>query len=64
MNLTKAQVEALIKEAVGQSFPNFVADGILFKVSTQTDMRHEISGASFEGVDIVLKPSRHNPYDR
>jgi hypothetical protein len=56
VNLTKAQIEALIKQEVGRSFPNFSADEISFKVSTQTDMRHEISGTTFEGVDIVLKP--------
>lgn len=55
VNLTKAQIEELIRQEVGRSFPNFVADGISFKVSTQTDMRHEISGTTFEGVDIVLK---------
>jgi hypothetical protein len=56
VNLTKAQIEALIKQEVGRSFPNFAADVISFKVSTQTDVRHEISGTTFEGVDIVLKP--------
>jgi len=56
VNLTKAQVEAMITQAVRDSFPNFVADKISFKVSTQTDMRHEVSGTTFEGVDIVLKP--------
>ncbi len=57
LNLTKAQVEAMLKQAVRDSFPSFVADKISFNVSTQTDMRHEISGTTFEGVDIVLKPS-------
>jgi hypothetical protein len=38
VNLTKAQIEALIKQEVGRSFPNFSADEISFKVSTQTDM--------------------------
>jgi hypothetical protein len=56
LNLTRAQIEALIKQEVGRSFPNFAADVISFKVSTQTDVRHEISGTTFEGVDIVLKP--------
>lgn len=57
VNLTKAQVEALIEQAVEQSFPNFVADTISFKVSTQTDNRHEVCGTTFEGVNVVLKPS-------
>jgi hypothetical protein len=57
VNLTKAQVEAMIAQAVRDSFPNFVADQISFNVSTQTDMRHEVSGTTFDGVDIVLKPS-------
>jgi hypothetical protein len=57
VNLTKAQVEAMITQAVRESFPNFIADKISFKVSAQTDMRHEVSGTTFEGVDIVLKPS-------
>jgi hypothetical protein len=64
VNLTKAQIEALIRQEVGRSFPNFAADVISFKVSTQTDMRHEISGTTFEGVDIVLKPSHLTPWDR
>jgi hypothetical protein len=64
VNLTKAQIEALIKQEVGRSFPNFAADVISFKVSTQTDMRHEISGTTFEGVDIVLKTSHLTPWDR
>ena len=63
MNLTKAQIEALIKQEVSRSFPNFVADTLSFKVSTQTDMRNEISGTTFEGVDVVLKPlsTAHTP---
>jgi hypothetical protein len=62
VNLTKAQVEAMITQAVRASFPNFVADKISFNVSTQTDMRHQVSGTTFEGVDIVLKPSEtRNP---
>jgi hypothetical protein len=64
VNLTKAQVEAMIRQEVGKSFPNFVADGISFKVSTQTDIRHEISGSTFEGVDIVLKPSNLSNWER
>jgi len=57
VNLTKAQVEAMITQAVRDSFPNFVADKISFNVTKQTDMGHEVSGTTFEGVDIVLKPS-------
>jgi hypothetical protein len=64
VNLTKAQIEALINQEVLRSFPNFVADSISFKVSTQTDMRREISGTTFEGVDLVLKPSNLTPWDR
>ena len=64
VNLTKAQVEAMITQAVRESFPNFTADEISFKVSTQTDMRNEISGSTFEGVDIVLKPSNLSNWDR
>ena len=56
VNLSKDQVEAIIRQEIGRSFPNFVAEGISFKVSTQTDMQHEVSGPIFEGVDIVLKP--------
>jgi hypothetical protein len=56
VNLTKAQVEAMITQAVRESFPNLTADKISFKVSIQIDMRHEVSGTTFEGVDIVLKP--------
>ena len=56
VNLTKAQVEAMITKAVRDSFPNFVADKTSFNVSTQTDMRHEVSGTTFDGVEIVLKP--------
>lgn len=57
VSLTKAQIEELIKQEVLRTFPNFVADKISFQVSTQTDMRHEISGTTFEGVDVVLKPT-------
>jgi hypothetical protein len=57
VSLTKTQIEALIRQEVGKSFPNFVADQISFNASTQTDMRHEVSGTTFEGVEIVLKPS-------
>jgi hypothetical protein len=57
VNLTKAQVEAMITQAVRDSFPNFTVDQISFNVSTQTDMRHEVSGTTFKGVEIVLKPS-------
>ena len=62
VNLTKAQVEAMITQAVRESFPNFTADKISFKDSTQTDTRHEVSGTTFEGVDIVLKPSNTSGY--
>ena len=62
VSLTKTQIEVLIRQEVGKSFPNFVADKISFNVSTQTDMGHEVSGTTFEGVDIVLKPSEtRNP---
>ena len=62
VNLTKAQVEEMIKQAVRESFPNFTADKISFKVSAQRDMRNEISGTTFEGVDITLNPSNTSGY--
>jgi len=56
-SLTKTQIENLIKQEIGRSYPNFTVNQISFKVTTQKDMRHEVSGTTFEGVDIVLKPS-------
>jgi hypothetical protein len=56
-SLTKTQIETLIKQEIERSCPNFTVNQISFNVTTQTDMRHEVSGTTFEGVDIVLKPS-------
>jgi len=55
VKLTKAQVEAFLKEELEKANPGYVVSQVVPTVTVQFDFRGDVCGHSLAGFDIHLK---------